>query len=115
MCRSPLAKNLRGLLSISRFLRKKRMLAGGLQLASPDVQIIRQVLEQPVADASIGSTNGNSSAGIDTIPTSKSESPEDAINQESVDVTLYQARDTNKMVGSNLLFYICICCKLSVK
>lgn len=84
------------------------MLAGGLQLASPDVQIIRQVLEQPLADARMSNTEGDSTARDNSIPSTKSESPEDAVSQESIDVTLYQARDTNKMVGSRCQFYFFI-------
>lgn len=41
---SELSQNLRRLLSISKVIRQKRVEAGALQLASPDVQIIRETI-----------------------------------------------------------------------
>lgn len=80
--RSPLAENLRELLRLSQILRRRRMQAGGLQLASPDVQVIRQTIaEAPEAGAKAVDVS------VETV------------EQEAVDIALYQARQTNKMVS----------------
>lgn len=60
------------------------MEAGGLQLASPDVQVIRQALAEH-------------SDGPLPVDREKDLSVE-TVEQESIDIALYQARDTNKMV-----------------
>lgn len=62
------------------------MAAGGLELASPDVQVIRQAITER-AEA-LPSVSGKTAKDLSL----------ETVEQETVDIALYQARDTNKMV-----------------
>ncbi|KAL8272182.1 hypothetical protein Esti_003910 [Eimeria stiedai] len=92
--KSPLATNLRALLRLSQHLRRRRVEAGGLQLASPDVQVIREALSSAHAEGRIARA-GDAEAPNDVSA--------ETVEQEAVDIALYQARETNKMVEDYML------------
>ncbi|OEH75169.1 RNB family domain-containing protein [Cyclospora cayetanensis] len=95
--KSPLAENLRELLRLSQIFRRRRMEAGGLQLASPDVQVIRQAIAEH-ANEELSEAEGASGAEGHSRDGAGKDLSVETVEQEAIDIALYQARETNKMV-----------------
>ncbi|KFG65374.1 RNB family domain-containing protein [Toxoplasma gondii RUB] len=111
--KSELAENLRRLLAISKVIRRKRTEAGALQLASPDVQIIRDTLKDNRDDKTQPPVKPTETRRGD-ITSEKNENgekgerakecyAEEVVQEEASDIALYQARETNRMVEDFML------------
>ncbi|PFH33293.1 RNB family domain-containing protein [Besnoitia besnoiti] len=109
--KTELAENLRRLLFISQVIRRKRMEAGALQLASPDVQIIRDTLKDAGEEGEAKAKRqrpakkpqGESEATAGADPPDDENYAEEVSQEEASDIALYQARDTNRMVEDFML------------
>ncbi|PHJ16079.1 rnb family domain-containing protein [Cystoisospora suis] len=75
--RSELSENLRRLLSLSKVIREKRMQAGALQLASPDVQIIRETITEENDNGSERKKKKKEKESGDVVKTEEKEGDED--------------------------------------
>nr|CEL66814.1 TPA: DIS3-like exonuclease 1, related [Neospora caninum Liverpool] len=119
--KSELAENLRRLLAVSKVIRRKRMEAGALQLASPDVQIIRDTLKDnrdakartlsdptdpPAKKEDEVAKRRQERGGERKEKEPKQEGEwygEEVVQEEASDIALYQARETNRMVEDFML------------